>query len=208
MAHPLLTKIQHIDYQADLPAARTALLTALRQVDTTWPEDRSPFPGLRPFDADHHLVFFGRTEEVGQLAELLRSAAERAEGRALLVVGPSGCGKSSLVRAGLLPVIAAEPGWRTLPPILPGTDPVTALARELTALARRLTLEWTLEQVQHQLTQRGLTALADELLLADPAGPQRRLLIVVDQFEELLTQTSPTERARFAELLRPALTGQ
>ncbi|MGH3889878.1 MAG: hypothetical protein ACRDSZ_25490, partial [Pseudonocardiaceae bacterium] len=40
-----------------------------------------------------------------------------------------------------------------------------------------------------------------------PAGPRRRLLIVVDQFEELLTQTTPTERVRFAELLRPALTG-
>jgi len=47
-------------------------------------------------------VFFGRADEVGQLAGLLQSPAERAEGAALLVVGPSGCGKSSLVRAGLL----------------------------------------------------------------------------------------------------------
>ncbi|MGH3900266.1 MAG: hypothetical protein ACRDTA_18885, partial [Pseudonocardiaceae bacterium] len=139
--------------------------------------------------------------------ELLRSPAERAEGAALLVVGPSGCGKSSLVRAGLLPVIADQPGWRILPPILPGADPVAALARELANAARRSALDWTLEHVHHQLGQRGLTGLADELLLAAPAGPQRHLLIVVDQFEELLTQTTPTERARFTELLRPALTG-
>ena len=39
----------------------------------------------------------------------------------LLVVGPSGCGKSSLVRAGLLPAMADEPGWWTLPAITPGT---------------------------------------------------------------------------------------
>ena len=207
VVHPLLVSIQHTDYPADPAQARAALVDALRQVDLSWPQDRSPFPGLLPFEADRHRVFFGRTEEIRQLAELLRSPAERAEGAALLVVGPSGCGKSSLVRAGLAPVMAGEPGWRALPPILPGADPVTALARELAAAARRLTLAWTVEHVRQQLGQRGLTGLADELLLADPAGPQRRLLIVVDQFEELFTQASPAARARFAELLRPALTG-
>ena len=70
-------------------AARTALIEALRLVDAAWPDDRSPFPGLRPFEIDQHRVFFGR-----------------AEGAALLVVGLSGCGKSSLVRAGLR-------GWPT-----------------------------------------------------------------------------------------------
>ena len=49
--------------------------------------------------------------------------------------------------------------------------------------------------------------LVDELLLAASGGPGRQLLIVVDQLEELLTQTGPTERGRFAELLRPALAG-
>jgi hypothetical protein len=42
--------------------------------------------------------------------------------RSTLVVRPSGCGKSSLVRAGLLPVMAGERGWQTVPAILPG-DP-------------------------------------------------------------------------------------
>ncbi|MGH3569345.1 MAG: TIR domain-containing protein, partial [Pseudonocardia sp.] len=207
VAHPLLTSVQHRDFMADPAAARAAVITALHRVDATWPDDRSPFPGLRPFDTDRHQVFFGRTDEVEHLAELLRSPAERAEGAALLVVGPSGCGKSSLVRAGLLPMMARESGWLALPPILPGTDPVAALARELAATARRSTLDWTVDHVHHQLDQHGLTGPADELLLADPAGPQQRLLIVVDQFEELLTQTTPTERARFVELLRPALTG-
>ena len=125
----------------------------------------------------------------------------------LLVVGPSGCGKSSLIQAGLLPVMAAEPGWRTLPPILPGVDPVGALARELATAARSIGLDWTVQRVERRLDADGLTPLADELLLADPAGPQRRLLVVVDQFEELLTQSTPGQGARFAELLRPALTG-
>jgi hypothetical protein len=205
--HPLLTSVQHTDYPTDPPAARAAVLTALHRVDATWPDDLCPFPGLRPFEVDQHRVFFGRTDEVHHLTELLRSPAERAKGAALLVVGPSGCGKSSLVRAGLLPVMADQPGWRVLPPILPGAGPVAALARELAAAARRITLNWTVDHVHQQLDQRGLTGLADELLLADPAGPQRHLLIVVDQFEELLTQTAAADRARFTELLCPALTG-
>ncbi|MGH3913011.1 MAG: AAA family ATPase, partial [Pseudonocardiaceae bacterium] len=153
---------------------------------------------------DQHRVFFGRAEEIKVLVEQVRSTTE---GQALLIVGPSGCGKSSLVRAGLLPVLAGEPGWLTLPPILPGADPVTALARELAAAARQIGLDWTVEHVQQQLDAKGLTALADELLLADPDGPRRRLLLVVDQFEELLTQTLSGQRARFAELLGPALSG-
>jgi hypothetical protein len=59
-------------------------------------------------------------------------------------------------------------------------------------------------QVRHQLDDTGLTGLADELLLATRA---RRLLLVVDQFEELLTQSGPGKRARLSQLLRPALGG-
>ena len=210
VAHALLKPIQHTDLTQDRVTAHVALVEALRQIDDTgqseWPDDQSPFPGLRPFDVDRHRVFFGRAGEVEQLAESLRSIAGRAEGAALLVVGPSGCGKSSLVRAGLLPVIAGEPGWWTLPPIVPGADPVAALVRGLTMAAREIDLHWTVDHVYHQLHEAGLTRLAAELLLAAPGGSQRRLLVVVDQFEELLTQTAPTERARFVELLRPTLT--
>ncbi|MGH3792470.1 MAG: ATP-binding protein [Pseudonocardiaceae bacterium] len=204
LAHPLLTEVQHTDLTQDPVAARAAL----RRIDAAggwgWPDDRSPFPGLRSFDVDRHRVFFGRAAEIKQLTELVRSAAE---GAVLLVVGPSGCGKSSLVRAGLRPVLSSEPGWWTLAPILPRSDPVAALARELAATTRRIGLKWTVEYVHQQLDARGLMVLADELLVADPPGPQRRLLVVIDQFEELLTQTAPSERARFAKLLRSALAG-
>ncbi|MGH4010703.1 MAG: TIR domain-containing protein [Pseudonocardiaceae bacterium] len=204
VVHPLLTSVQHTDLTQDPVEARAALVEALRWVDLTWPEDRSPFPGLLPFDADRHQVFFGRAEEVRQLAGLLRSPAVRA---VLLVVGPSGCGKSSLVRAGLVPLMVEEPDWWALLTIVPGVDPVGALARELAAAARQSGLDWSVTQVRNQLDHGYLTGLADELLLATPGGPRRRLLIVVDQFEELLTQTGPAERARFAALLRPAVSG-
>jgi WD40 repeat protein/energy-coupling factor transporter ATP-binding protein EcfA2 len=206
--HPLLKSAQYADLTVDSAAGHAALVEALRRVDVAggsgWPDDRSPFPGLRPFAVEDHRVFFGRSAEVEQLAGLLRSPAERAEGSVLLVVGPSGCGKSSLVRAGLLHVMASEPAWWTLSPMLPGADPVAVLARELAVAARRSNLGWTVDHVHHRLAEQGLAGVVDELLLAARA---RRLLVVVDQFEELITQASPGQRARFAQLLRPALGG-
>ncbi|MGH3869628.1 MAG: TIR domain-containing protein, partial [Pseudonocardiaceae bacterium] len=206
--HPLLSEVQYGEVAGDPVGARAVVVEALRRIDAAggagWSDDRSPFPGLRSFDSDRHRVFFGRAQETKQLAELLRSVAG---GSAVLVVGPSGCGKSSLVRAGVLPVMAGEPGWRVVAPMLPGVDPVGALVRILAVSARRIGLDWTMEKVSHGLEHRGLRGVADELLLADPGGPHQRLLLVVDQVEELLTQTSPAERDRFIELVGPALGG-
>jgi hypothetical protein len=209
--HPLLNALQGADAATDIPAAREKLAEALRRLDVAggagWPDDRSPFPGLRPFDTDQHRVFFGRTREIERLVTLLRSPGERAEGAVLLVVGPSGCGKSSLARAGLLPVMAGESGWLTVPPILPGPQPVAALTRALAATARQWGLGWSTADVRRRLDDGGLAELANDLLLAGSGTPPTHLLLVVDQFEELLTQAAPAERARFAGLLGPALTG-
>jgi hypothetical protein len=75
IAHVLLKSIQHTELTQDSLMARAAVIEALRRVDEAgdpdWPDDRCPFPGLRPFDIDRHRVFFGRAPEVEQLAELL-----------------------------------------------------------------------------------------------------------------------------------------
>jgi WD40 repeat protein len=211
VSHPLLDSVQYVDMTEDAGAARTKLAAALLRLDAAggagWPDDRSPFPGLRPLDTAEHSVFFGRAREIDELATLLRSPAEQAAPAVLLVVGPSGCGKSSLVRAGLLPVMAAEAEWWTLPAILPGTQPVASLARELAASAKQVGLGWSVTDVRHRLDQRHVTELIDDLLMAVPGRRRRHLLLVVDQFEELLTQAGPHERTRFAEVLREALAG-
>ncbi|OLT06305.1 hypothetical protein BJF90_17770 [Pseudonocardia sp. CNS-004] len=159
------------------------------------------------FDSSLRHVFFGRSEEVGRFLELLRSPVERADGGFHLVVGPSGCGKSSLVRAGLAPALAEEPGWWTAPPFVPGADPVGALARSVATAARRVDLDWTIADVRARIDDAGLAGPAGEVLLAAPGGTAERLLVVVDQLEELLTQAAPSERARFAELVHGAPTG-
>ncbi len=212
VAHPLLRSVQHVSIETGAGAARTKLAEALRRIDAAggsgWPDGRSPFPGLQPFTLDQRRAFFGRTVEVNALAELLRSPAHSADAAMLLVVGPSGCGKSSLVRAGLLPMMAEEPEWLTSGPLLPGGDPVAGLSRELAAVARTLGLDWRVAEVSRRLQlDGGLVELADELMLAAPFLRPRRLLLVIDQLEELLTQTPAGERSRFVELLRPALGG-
>ncbi|MGH3754342.1 MAG: TIR domain-containing protein [Pseudonocardiaceae bacterium] len=128
---------------------------ALRRLEEAWPDGRCPFPGLLSFQVDQHQVFFGRAAETDELAELLWSPAERFKGAALLVVGPSGCGKSSLVRAGLVPVMAREPGWLTLAPIMPGADPVATLVRELVDAAKQFGLGWSVPQLRDRLDEGG-----------------------------------------------------
>ncbi|HEY7815451.1 MAG TPA: toll/interleukin-1 receptor domain-containing protein, partial [Nakamurella sp.] len=211
LKHPLLAGIQSADYARDRGAAFRFVLVALSRIDSggggAWPG--SPFPGLVPFDTDMSRVFFGRRREISSLTELLRSPSTRAESGMVVVTGPSGCGKSSLVRAGLLPVMQEEPGWWTLPPILPGIDPIGVLARELTGQARRLGLGWQLPMVRSGLDRGSVTGLVDELLLASSEGThsRRRMLIVIDQLEEVLTLTSDAERDRFAGVLREATRG-
>ena len=210
VVHPLLKAVHYSVLQDGVETVRSAVRAALDRLDTTggvgWTDGLSPFPGLLPFDADQRRAFFGRTDEVGQLVAILRSPAERADRAVLLVVGPSGCGKSSLVRAGLQPVMAEDPDWRTLRAMTPGTRPTTALAAELAAAGRAAGLDWTVTGVLDTMEDGdGLTVLVDELLLAPPGRRRRRLLVVVDQFEELMTQSSAGERARFTALLRPVL---
>jgi hypothetical protein len=79
-------------------------------------------------------VFFGRKVEIEQIAEQLRSPAKRSAPEVLAIVGPSVGGKSSLVRAGALPRIGSDALFLPLAPIVPGSDPIGGLEREIAAL--------------------------------------------------------------------------
>ncbi len=136
----LLNLKQYVDVVRDASDARERLRSRLDVIDggggRGWPDDTSPYPGLRPFELGEHRVFFGRGREIKEITERLRSPAQRAARSVLTVVGPSGCGKSSLIRAGVLPRLAGAEDWLPIPPILPGTDPLGSLARAMAALTR------------------------------------------------------------------------
>ena len=158
----------------------------------------TPYPGLRPFEANEAHLFFGRDEQSDELLRRLRVH------RFLALVGTSGSGKSSLVRAGLLPgllggfMVKAGAAWR-IAIMRPGADPIGNLARALNApdvfgvddspheskLSPDLFTEVTL--------RRGPLGLIEATRHAGLAGDEN-LLVLVDQFEELF---------RFAKLAAP-----
>jgi hypothetical protein len=68
-----------------------------------WPG--CPYLGLVPFGERDERLFYGRGELVDQLVRWVGERLDRPG--ILLVAGESGAGKSSLLRAGLLPQLAA-----------------------------------------------------------------------------------------------------
>src|SRR5215470_3792710 len=209
VVHPLLEERQHIAiHGAAEPAGRQRLLAYLRDCDVPgaagWPDDRSPFPGLRPFEPDMHQAFFGRQAETDAVLRLLRSAVERDDRHVLAVVGPSGCGKSSLVRAGVLAAISREAGWAVVAPASPGAQPLAELARSF-AQAMPAAAGWSAGLVRDRLATDGLLDVATDFLIARPGPAATRLLLVIDQFEEVLTRADATGRQQLATVLTPAV---
>ncbi|MFD7283739.1 trypsin-like peptidase domain-containing protein [Streptomyces sp. NPDC059862] len=128
-----------------------------------------PYRGLEPFTAEHASWFRGRGAAVEEAL-----AALRENQRVLLLLGPSGAGKSSLVQAGILPALADGR--------LPGSDrwlPLIARpGQDLMAELERHGLPGT--------TSEGIEGAVRRRLADEPAD--RRLIVVIDQFEELLLQ--------------------
>ena len=84
-----------------------------------------PYKGLAPYEPGDAPLFHGREELVARLCARLVDTAFVA------VVGPSGAGKSSLVRAGLLPALAAG----VLPELAEARQHLLAPGAPLPALA-------------------------------------------------------------------------
>ncbi len=133
-----------------------------------------PFKGLAFYDRGDAEYFFGRERLVSDLI------ARLVESTLVGILGPSGIGKSSLLRAGVLPalnagVLPGSAGWRQVL-IRPGEHPCAELRRALPG-----------------------DSLGEVL---DQLPPGERIVVAVDQFEELFTVCRlEEERAAFLEEL-------
>lgn len=161
---------------------------------------RNPYKGLKAFRPEDHRDFFGRDTLVRELIDMLK-----ADPRFLAVIGASGSGKSSVIMAGLLPQLqmgAALPSsetWLYLDPIVPGKQPIEALALELGKFLPQRSVT-SLEEDLRASSRRGLYRLAKQLA-------RQRLVLYIDQFEELFTQTEgEDERRQFIDLILTAAT--
>jgi WD40 repeat protein len=153
----------------------------------------SPYRGLSPFRERDARWMFGRDEEV---ASLLALAGKQA---LLTVIGASGSGKSSLVMAGLCAALrnGALDGERisAIGYLRPGKTPCEELARALVSLSpvedpatRAMTIAKLRDHLQDPKSADMLKLVVRETVPNLDDRPTRKLLLVVDQLEELFTE--------------------
>jgi formylglycine-generating enzyme required for sulfatase activity len=173
-------------YEALAAIAATALHAARRSSDAG-----NPYPGLRAFEREQRAYFFGREDDVREVAGRLEHE------HVLLIAGESGVGKSSLVRAGVLPWIverglAGISAWWSCT-LLPDQHALAALG---TALGPRLGMD----------ANALCTALAQDLAavghrLQRVHGDDAGTVIFVDQLEQLVTLCAHDDAAAMAGAL-------
>jgi hypothetical protein len=162
-----------------------------------------PYRGLQSFEVEDEQFFFGREPQVASMLESVRTGK-----RFLAIVGASGSGKTSLAQAGVLAAlrrgaVSDSSNW-LFAVCRPGDRPFHSLALALqTAGAVERTNSLTDQlRLTDQLVrtfvenERGIQLYA-RLVLGD-THHQGRLVILVDQFEELFTLCDdPNSRQAF-----------
>jgi WD40 repeat protein/transcriptional regulator with XRE-family HTH domain len=184
----------------------------------------SPYRGLSVFGEQDAGWFFGR--EAAATALLDRMSGLLAGTGLLVVSGASGAGKSSLLRAGVLPRIraaglAAAPEAASWPCVLftPARAPLDELSLRVAPLAgadaAAVRRGLAADPGGFALTARQAALAGGPGSAGEPDGrpvprdqlPPRRLLLVVDQFEELFTQCAEEgQRRAFITALHAAAT--
>lgn len=162
-------------------AAAARLRARLGQPDPAVEQIACPYPGMQPFSATTASRFHGRTKEIDEIMGRLQAGE-----REIFVIGPSGSGKSSLIAAGVLPRVHAQ----------------DALLGGLRFAVR------TFRPGEHPMQRLAEAHLCDLNQLESSLGcflehKQRdRLLIFIDQFEELFALADTQERQDFVRALR------
>src|SRR4051812_10865121 len=208
--HPLTEDLQglHVTSDAiDRDLVRGALTALGLDQEARWDPARSPFPGLRAFDESYAAVFFGRDRQIDQLRQLVDPPSRSRDGAIIPVLGPSGSGKSSLVRAGLVPALRVSQDWLITDPWTPSDVPLAEMSLALAHAAKLAGADLDADRCQELLTTAG--GMADyvrELREAGHGSADTKVLVVVDQAEELVTMTSEAERRAFLGALTTSCT--
>ena len=169
----------------------------------------APYRGLLPFREQDAGLFFGRRRFVD---ELVGKVGRRSGANVVAVVGRSGSGKSSIVYAGLFPALRRERGvsgqavWQILD-LRPHAEPLNQLALgfnppnpDLGPVDRRAELNRLAKSLRNREVT--LAELVRDRLQNETGST--RLLLYVDQWEELYTLAAPREPKSEEEKARAA----
>jgi tetratricopeptide (TPR) repeat protein len=163
-----------------------------------------PYRGLRQFREEDAPFFFGRYRLSSELVDRV------SKQRFVTVIGSSGSGKSSVLQAGLFPLLRRQrqPEWETVT-FTPGRRPyhrfaaavIPLLEPETRSADRQILAEKLAEGLEkgYALWRNLIETIIARLL---DAG---RLLIVIDQFEELFTHSPEPVRKSFVTELMAAI---
>jgi WD40 repeat protein/serine/threonine protein kinase len=181
------------------------------------PEPENPYRGLRAFEEADASVFFGRRSLIARLIKRLAPPRFSADSigtidlnpangepgeRFLAIVGPSGSGKSSVARAGLIPalrrdVLSVSQSW-FYASMIPGSQPFVELESALLGIAAT---------PPGPLTDALRAGKLDEVIRRILPVEDSELVLLIDQFEEIFTQTqNEAEREKFLNTLLRAVT--
>ncbi|OUL18193.1 WD40 repeat domain-containing protein [Nostoc sp. 106C] len=160
-----------------------------------------PYRGLLAFHEQDREYFFGREKYVEGLLKVVHQQPLVA------LIGASGSGKSSVVFAGLIPRLRETGNW-----LIESFRPQSQASYGLASALVRL-LQPELDEIQQpgrakELLadiEKGLT-LPEVLASVLQRHPHQRLLLVIDQFEELYTLCQDSqEQQRFVDVLLAAI---
>jgi WD40 repeat protein/energy-coupling factor transporter ATP-binding protein EcfA2 len=169
----------------------------------------NPYPGLRPFAPDESDLFFGRK---GESEEVL---GKLVKNRFVTVIGASGSGKSSLIYCGVLPKVRSlqineSSNWRVIS-FRPGNDPFANLADAISvdvSDSGKTKIDRNDIITELQENPEGIISVVKKFLI----NSNEKVLLVVDQFEELFRysslgkkDTSAAPTAKFVDSLVSAV---
>jgi hypothetical protein len=198
----ILSEAQYVDMARPAGDAFAALLRGLddarfkEHVEHSWNRNRAPYPGLFPFEESDAGVFFGRDSERHSALTLINSCQRHD---LILLVGASGTGKSSFLRGSIVPELRRDGGWLPIGPFRPQSEPLENLA----AAVAQLNPPDSWKEIAAELRRDGGLKRVVQDLQRTTGAQNSRVLLVIDQFEELLGQAE--EHPEFLKILRDTL---
>lgn len=183
-----------------MPLIRTPITgqEGISRAHTPLSRPACPYRGLFAFREEDAHYFFGREEFTQKLVTAV------GQQNLLPIIGPSGSGKSSVIFAGLIPALRQEEKW-LICALRPGSQPLQALSAaflrhleptlsEIDRLVETRRFAKTLQQTNH------LNGIINRLL--ERHEQVNKVLLVIDQFEELYTLSKDTAvRQKFLDLI-------